>query len=68
MKKGSKFRKLKRKAKNIVLYAITYIMGAVAIAQMVIYAFGKPSWVQALLFTIACAWCWTFACVNTRGE
>lgn len=66
MKKGT--RKKKIKLRNIVLWAITYFMMAMIIASMVVCAFGKPSWVQALMFASGCAWCWTFACANTRGE
>lgn len=61
-------RKKKIKLRNIVLWSITYFMMAIVLAQMVIYAFGKPSWVQAVLFTIGSAWCWMFSYANTRGE
>ena len=65
MKRGTR---KKIKPRNIVLWAITYFMMAVILASAVIYAFGKPSWVQALMFVLGYAWCWTFAVVNTKGE
>lgn len=68
MKKGIKYRKLKRKARNIVLWAITYFMGAMIFASSFIYAFGTPSWVQGMMCFIGFAWCLTFTWVNTKGE
>lgn len=68
MKKGIKFRKLKRKAKNIVLWAITYFMVAMIFASSFIHAFGNPSWVHGLMCVIGFAWCLAFSYVNTKGE
>lgn len=68
MKKGIKFRKLKRKARNIVLWAITWLAMAMILASSVVFAFGNPTWVHNLMFAGGSAWCWCFACSNTRGE
>lgn len=66
MKRGT--RKKKFNMKNVILWTITYMMFVVMLVTFIMYAFGQPSWVQAVLYMVGTAWCWIFASVNSKGE
>lgn len=68
MKKGIKFRKLKRKAKNIVLWTITYIMFVMMVVSALLHAFGEPLKIYWLMYAVGFAWCGCFAHANSRGK
>ena len=63
MKKGIKRRRLR----NYILWTITFLMCAMSIGACVVFAFGKPSWVQAVLFFIGQIWNLAFVTANGGG-
>lgn len=67
MKKGIRSRKFKRRLRNYILWGITILMMSVSILSCVLFAFGEPSWEQAVAFVIGELWCLAFTTANCGG-
>lgn len=60
--------KLKRKAHNFVLKAITAGAVTCTIIAPIMYAFYKPLLIYAVLFFLGIGWCMTFIQANGGGR